>query len=183
MPPNVPTTFTADAGSAVPAANILIITADDITGNNQSGIQSVAGAGQTGGDGMPLAANELQVQLTNRIQGSGSTVGAATADLITFDLGATPGVYTFDVRVSAFESTTPAGAGYSLFYAFRTTGAAATLIDNTDRINHEEAAITGANALAVASGNNVVIRVTGVSDGGAGYNINWNADGYYTFVS
>lgn len=172
--PAVATTYNADSGSAVPAANILIVSADDTTANNNNGLQTAAGAGEG------LNANEVQVQLTNRIQGSGTTSNANTTDLITLPLGATPGTYSFIVNLCAFDSATPASASYKLFFGFRTDGATATLIDDVDRINHEEAALSAANATAVASGNNAVVRVTGV----AGIDpLNWNAVGYYVFQS
>lgn len=173
VPANVATSYTTDNGTAVPSANVLQVRAIDVTDNNVNGIQVEGGLVEAG------ASNRVQIQLTNRVQGTGSTAGAVTADLVTLSLGATPGVFSFDVKVAGFNSSTPAGAGYSLFYTFRTDGASATLVDNVDRINHEEAALNDANATAVASGNNMIIRVTGV----AALNINWNCDGYYTFVS
>jgi len=166
LPPSVPLSFTTDSGIATPVANNLNILADDTTNNNANGL-TTSGAGNT-----------VTVLLTNRLQGTGSTVDAATSDIITFSLGATPGTYAFEVRVAGFESTTPAGVGYSLFGTVRTTGAAGTVAGTVDRINNEEAALVLANATIVASGNNAVVQVTGV----AGFTISWSVVGLYTFV-
>lgn len=165
LPPAVPLQFTADdATIAVPAANNLNLFTVDTTVNNNNGIQSTA-AGAT-----------VTTQLTNRLQGTGSTVDTGTADLITFSLGATPGVYTFEINAAGFESTTPAGCGYSVFGTARTTGAAASIIGTPDKIVNEEAALTSCDISMVASGNDVIIRATG---SGGGLTVNWNAVGYY----
>lgn len=120
-------------------------------------------------------ANAATVILSNRVTGTGSTVGATTADLITFALGATPGVFTLETSVSGFETTTPAGCGYNIFGTVRTTGAAATLVGTPDKIVNEEAALTLCDVNMVVSGNNVIIRATGT----VGLTSGWNAVGYY----
>lgn len=164
----IATTITGDSGGALsPTANNWNILGNDTTANNANGIRTT-GSGST-----------LTVELTNRIQGSGSTVGAVTSDIITLSLGATPGTYSFEVRIAAFEASTPASAGYSLFGTVRTTGAAAVLAGTVDRITNEEAAITGANATIIVSGNNAVVQVIGV----AALTIQWQAVGLYTFAS
>jgi hypothetical protein len=119
------------------------------------------------------------VQLTNRIQGTGSTVGAVTTDLVTFSLGSTPATYVIEANCAAFESTTPAGAGYSLFGTIRTTGAAASLVGTPDKINNEDAALISCNADIIASDNNLVLRVTGT----AGLTVDWSIVGYYVKVT
>lgn len=163
LPPAVPLQFTTDSGVAVPVANNLNVLANDTTADDTDGI-TTSGAGAT-----------VTVLLTNRVQGSGSTIGAVTTDLVTFALGATPGTYTFEVNTSAFESTTPASAGYSLFGTVRTTGAAAVLVGTPDKIVNEEAALTGCDINLVVSGNNAIIRSTGT----AGLTVGWNSVGYY----
>lgn len=97
-----------------------------------------------------------------------TTVGVSTADLITIPLGSTPNTFQFEARVKAFNSSTPAGSGYSVFGTLRTDGATATLIGNQD-IFSEEVALTAADAYFIASGNNAVLQVLGV----ALLTINW----------
>lgn len=104
-------------------------------------------------------------------KGTATTVGATTQNLITYPLGGTPGTFQFEARVRAFESTTPAGAGYNLYGTFRTDGATATLIGYQPILN-EDAALSDADAYFVASGNNAVLQVLGVT----GLTISWSGE-------
>lgn len=169
IPPIIPTSFVTDINSpAIPAANILNVPGGDVTTDNANGIQTDGSSGS----------NTLTVQLTNRLQGTGSTVGAVTADLVTLSLGATPATFVIEANFAAFESTTPAGAGYSLFGTVRTTGAAASLVGTPDKINNENAALVPSTADIVVSGNDVILRVTGT----AALSVNWAVVGYYVRV-
>ncbi len=125
-----------------------------------------------GGTGITITngAGTISVAKTNANSGTGSTIDAVTADLITIALGGTAGTYHIQASVSGFESTTPAGTGYRLTAAVRTTGVAGTLI-GVDKIVSEEAALVAADATIVVSGNNAIIRVTGI----AGLTINFSA--------
>lgn len=100
-----------------------------------------------------------------------TTVGATTANLITVALGAVAGTFQFEARVKAFESTTPAGAGYNLYATFTTDGVAATLVGNQDVFN-EDVALAAADAYFIASGNNAVLQVLGV----AGLTLDWSGE-------
>lgn len=169
VPPSVATTYVTDVNSpAIPAANILNVLGNDTTINNANGIQTDGSSGS----------NTLTIQLTNRLQGTTTTVGAVNGNTVTFALGATPGTYAIEARIAGFESTTPAGVGYSLFGSVRTDGATATIVGTVDRINNEEAALVAASATMVASGNNLIIQVLGV----VGLTINWSTVALYTFV-
>lgn len=167
VPPTVATSYVTDVNSpAIPALNVLNVVGGSTTTFDIDGIRTDGSSGS----------NTLTIQLTNVVSGSGSTTGAVTSDIVTFSLGATPGTFVFDLRVAAFESTTPAGAGYELFGSTRTTGVAATLIGTPDKVVNEEAALAGANADIVVSGNNAIVRVTGV----AALTLNWVVQGIYT---
>lgn len=113
---------------------------------------------------------QLGVQINSIFfSGSGTTVGAVTADIITISLAATPATWNLEASVSAFESSTPAGAAYQLFTGARTNGAAATAIGSVDQVVNEDAALVTGNATIVISGNSAILRVTGV----AGLTIQW----------
>ena len=157
-------TLTGDSGGAIgsdAAFNINIVGGTNITV-----------------DGNPVT-HTLTISQDNRLEGTGQTVGAVTTDLITFDLGATPGVYTFDIRIAGFDAADSLGIGYTLVGAVRTSGAAATLLPSQALDQFEELAIIGATAAIVAVANTAVIRVTGV----AAKTINWAANAEYIFVS
>ncbi len=117
-------------------------------------------------------AGTIDLKVTETIiSGTGSTVGTATADLITFPLGGTPGTFQFEARVKGFEATTPAGAGYNLYATFTTNGTTASLVGVQDVFNVNPA-LTAASATFIASGNNAVLRVQGVT----ALTINWSAE-------
>jgi len=158
-------TLTGDVGGAVGpdgAFNINLLTGEGLTTT-----------------GVPVSNTITITRDDTPYSGTGQTVGAVTADLITIPLGATPATYAIEARIAGFESTTPAGCGYSLFATFRTTGAAAVVCGTVDKITNEEAALIAANATMVASGNNAVVQVTGV----AALTINWKAFTIQTMVS
>jgi hypothetical protein len=157
-------TLTGDTGGAVGP-----------DGANNINLLTGVGLTSTGNPGT----NTITFTLDGGSEGTTTTVGAVTGDVITIALGATPATYTFEARISAFESTTPAGAGYQIFGAVRTTGVAATLIGTPDVIVNEEAALVTGDADLVVSANNAIFRVTGV----AGLTIDWKASSLYTMVT
>ncbi len=95
-------------------------------------------------------------------KGITTTIGAVTSDLITVSLGMIAGTFQFEARVKAFESTTPAGAGYNIYGTFTTDGMASTLVGDQSIFN-EDIALSTADAYFVASGNNAILRVLGVA--------------------
>lgn len=113
------------------------------------------------------------------VEGTATTSGAVTGDLITLALGGTAATYTINALIAGFESTTPAGAGYKVLGIVRTDGATATVVGVPDVNGDEEAALTGADANIVASGNNAIVRVTGV----ALLDINWVASAQFIEVT
>lgn len=123
--------------------------------------------------------NTLTISSTNVLNGTGTTVGAATADLITFPLGATPSAWKFRFELIAYEAGTPAAAGYQINASFRTTGAAATVISVPDADEDEDIVLIPSDWSVIASANNMIVRVTGT----AGLTINWKVQGYYISVS
>lgn len=168
VPPIVPTTFVTDVDSpAIPIANILNVLGNDTTENNNNGIRTDGSSGS----------NTLTVQITNRLQGSVSTSGATTGDIITF----TPtviGTYSIEYRVAAYNETSLLGAGYSMFGAIRFDGVNSNICDIFDEIVNEEGTMTNVDIAVVVSGANVILRATGY----ALQDINWSSVGLYTFI-
>ncbi len=170
-PPAVPTDFVTDNGTAVPALNILLVNGKDSTENNSNGILTKGGVVGTG------TSNEMDVVLTNRLAGTGTTVGVGTADIITF----TPtviGTYSLEYRTAAYNTTSSLGAGYSFFGAIRFDGVNSNICDAFDEINNEEGAMTAVDLSMAVAGANVILRATGY----AAQTINWSSVGLYTFI-
>lgn len=152
------TTFVTDSGSAAPAANILNI---------------------LGGTGAETSAsgNTVTVTVSDLVEGTGTTIGAVTADLITFSLGAAAAVYHIVADIAGYDITTPSGVTYEVINGIRTTGAAITFT-GFDDLNAFEEVLTGCSAEFQSSGNNLIVRVTG----SAGVTIRWKATLRYTKV-
>ncbi len=170
--PTVPTSFVTQDGTAVPAANVLIINGVDSTENNVNGIITKGGVAGTG------TANEVDVVITNRLQGSANTVGAVTAPLATMNLGAVAGNYAFQVYVSGFMASAPAGTAYSILACIRTDGATATLVATSDETFVEDAALATSDIQVAVSGNSIVINAIGI----AATTIRWNVVSTYVFI-
>lgn len=120
------------------------------------------------------------VAITNTFlaEGTGSTTGAVTDDLITLTLSGSATAYRFEIYVVGFEATGPGACGYSITGTVRTTGAAATVVGTPDKNTDEDAALAGADCNLVASSNTAIIRVTGV----AALTINWRTSINYINV-
>lgn len=173
--PAVATQFTADdATVAIPAANNLNVLARGTTDDRASnGVQTTAD---------PNNGDNLYIELTNRVYGTASVTGAVTGDIITFDLGGDAAVYRFHLHVTGRDTSSGDGVGYSLFGSIRTDGAAATVIDTAFQDADEDASLGAAQMAFVASGNNMVLRATGVTDGMDDRTISYAAYGYYIVV-
>ena len=178
-PPSVPTNFETDIGNsnpsvspgtAIPAANLIKILGRETSLNNDLGIQT---------DADPNNGNVIYVELTNRIQNTTTTNNNTPTTITSFSLGTTPGVYTFDVNIAAFDVTDSLGIGYSIFGTERSDGKTAVIWGTPDKIVNEETGTSAADANIVASGNNVIIQITGIT----GKTINWNSISTYVFVS
>ncbi len=170
-PPSVPTDFVTQNGTAVPALNILLVNGIDSTENNVNGIITKGGVVGTG------TSNEMDIVITNRMAGSGTTVGAASADIITF----TPtviGSYAVEYRTAAYNTTSSIGAGYSFFGTARFDGATSTLCGMVNELLSEEGTMTNDDIIMTVSGANIVLRVTGY----LGQTINWSSVALYTFI-
>ena len=168
LPPSVPLQFTADdATTAVPAANNLNVFSIENTANNDNGVRTTA-SGST-----------MTVQLTNRKTATVTTSDATPTVIMTFALGATPGIYYFEGNLVAHDVTDTSGGVYTFVSGFRTSGAAATEISSEFKDVFEEASMATADFSISASANNFVITVTGI----AAKTINWNSILTYRFVS
>ncbi len=171
VPPIVPTSFITQDGTAVPAANILLVNGFDSDENNDNGIITKGGVVGTG------TSNEVDVVITNRVTGTTTTVGLASSTIATYTPSVV-GTYAFEFRISVYNTTSLLGAGYSLFGAIRFDGVNSNVCDIFDEIINEEAAMTALDITVSVSGANILVVGTGY----AAQTINWAAVGLYTFV-
>ena len=174
IPPIIPTNFQTQDGTAVPAANILIVNGFDSDEDNANGIITKGGVVGTG------TANEVDVVLTNRITGAATTTDGVTPQTVySFPLGGAPATYLLEVRIVGFNVTDNLSAGYTSYRVLRTTGAAATEINATPGIISEETTMTGVLVVNGVSVNDATLTVTGL----AGKVINWIALTTYIMVT
>lgn len=168
VPPTVANSYVTDVNSpAIPAANVLNVLGNDTTVNNVNGVRTDGSSGS----------NTLTVQLTNRLQGTVTTVGIVTSAMITFT-PPTLGTYAIECRIAAYNTTGSLGAGYSVFGTARFDGVNSNLSGTPDKITNEEGTMSSANVTMTVSGANILINAVGY----AAQTINWSAVGLYTFV-
>lgn len=163
--PAVPTTFHTDSGDAIPVGNAISIVTPG------GGTQGIA----TSGSGSTITITVADTTLTGTV----NTIGAVTGDVITLALGAIPGTYTFDCKITGYDITSSIGAGYTIVGAVRTTGGAAVLIAGQAVDSFEEGALSAGSAALVVNANNAIFRITGT----AGETVHWKAEAAYVFIS
>lgn len=165
-PPEVPTEFVTEDGSAIPAANILNVTAEDIPDNNDEGIQTIAD---------PDLSNNLVIQLTNRVRNDVVTNDDTPTNLISFGLGGSPGVVIIQGNVVAYNVTDDLGATYTLNGSARTNGLTGVEIGSELKDVFEEGGMVATDFTFGVAGNQAFIDVTGLP----GKTINWSA--FFTY--
>ena len=155
LPPDVPTSFVADTGTAIPAAHVLNVKGSSTTTSNDNGIDTIAN---------PNSSNNLYVRLTNRLEGSATSTNGATANIVTFALqSGSAAVYRFSFDVSGRDTVSGDGVGYSVDATFRTDGSAATVISAPYVDDDEDASLIAASITMIASSNNAILQATGVA--------------------
>lgn len=167
VPGNVPTSFVANSGTAVPVVNVLNILASSTIANNANGITTIA------------SGNTVTIDLTNRGYGTVTTTNATPTTIITFPLGAVAGLYTIQGTVGGFIPASNAGGSYDFFASVKTTGVTATEIGVDYDTQIEDVVMAPSDINVAVSGNNVLVQVQGL----AGTTINWVAEFLYTVVN
>lgn len=156
LPPSVPTSFVTDSGTAIPVGNILNVVTP---GGGTSGIATSA----------PGPSNTILITLSGFTSGTGTTIGATTADLITIsptDLKS----FSIQCLVAGYDTANNETLGGELLGIGRKSGTV-TIVGTPDKSDETDAALSAGSYDLVASGANFVVRVTGV----AGRTIDWSA--------
>lgn len=149
-------------------------------GSGGGGSGDVVANGTLTDNALIIGDGSTTVQASNQLlaEGTAQTVGNVTADVITLDLGGSAAGYRLEAMVVGFESTTPAAPDFSIRGGARTTGAASAVI-GTPTKEGEGDTLTETDVEFIASGNNLIVRVTGET----GLTINWRASMRYISVS
>lgn len=137
LPANIPTQFTEDSGTAVPAANNLNIFGAD-------GIKTT-GSGST----VTVGFN----------QGTNTTLGIATSTILTL----TPpdnDTTTFQILISGYDATSNLGVGGQIIGTIRKTAGVVTVLGTPDIIKNGDFPLNGSTYTIVASGGDVLVQAT-----------------------
>ena len=140
LPPNVPTQFVENSGSATPALNIL-----NVVGGN--------GIFTTG------SGNTVTVKFN---EGTNTTIGAVTSTILTL----TPpdnDTTTFQILISGYDSTADLGVGGQIVGTVRKTGGVVTVLGTPDVIKNGDAIINESTFTIVAVGATVEVQATSAS--------------------
>lgn len=174
LPPSVATQYQTDNGTAVPAANILLVNGKESSENNANGIIVKGGVVGTG------TPNEVDVTLTNRMSGSVTTTNATPTEIISpFALGGVDATYAFDITVVAINTTDHKGWSAKTFGTLRTDGTNAFVVGAQDNFEDVDTGMETVGISIIFSGNDFSIEVTGI----AAKTIKWSAVVTYVKVS
>lgn len=172
--PTVPTSFTGNNGTVgIPAANNINLLGAETSANNDNGIKTEAN---------PNLSNNFLIELTNRIQGTGTTTDNTTVIvLFTFPLGTTDGTYLLDSKLVVYNLTDGISAAFSSKVCVRTTGSQAFLISTDNFFISEEGAMSNLDIANIVdqAGNTFSVEVTGL----AGKTVHYRVLTGYIFVS
>jgi len=169
LPPNIPTSFVTDNGTAIPSSNTLNVNGGETSIDNDNGIMVIAN---------PDLSNNLEILLTNRLQGIATSVNGSVEDLITFNLGSASASYRFEFEIAGRDTSTNDCIGYTMFGSAKTDGSTSIIIASPFIDNDEDSALISASLNLVSSGNDVIVQVTGV----LGQTINYKGVGTYVVV-
>lgn len=124
-----------------------------------------------------LAAGYTITADANASQGVGTTVGATTATLAPIAIPPNSAA-TLSAIVTGYEAGTPAQASFSIFGGAVTGSGAPSLPTAASQVSCVDAALNGAAAAFVITGNDVAVQVTGV----AGKTIVWRVTTYAAYA-
>lgn len=105
----------------------------------------------------------IDLSVTSTISGTATSVNGSTEDLITLALGASPACYRFTFNIAGRDTATNDCVGYSLEGTVKTDGAVAAVVASPFTDNDEDAPLIAASIDLVASLNNAILQVTGVT--------------------
>ncbi len=167
VPPTVATSYVTDNGTtAIPALNVLNVNGGSVTTDNVNGIATRAN---------PDLSKFLEIDLTNRLTGSGTSINGSTVTLIDFPLIDNQS-YRFTFDVIGRDTTSGDTYGYKFFATVKRIAGVSSIVD-TPFDDSDEDNIAASLAIVI-SVNDVHVDATGV----AGTTIIYKAVGTYVVV-
>lgn len=171
VPPAVPTSFVTQDGTAVPAANILIVNATDSIENNSNGVITKGGVVGTG------TSNELDVVLTNRIHVTATTSdGGGQTQNVTVMTPVNASAVEFSTSFIGYDTANNEAAGGYQEGIARALGGVVSVVGTNDSLDEADPGLVSVDWNIVASGANLQAQLVGV----AGRTINWTV--LFTFT-
>lgn len=154
------TQFNEDTGTATPVAGVINV---------------------LGGDGITTtgSGNTITISIQNATVDTVVTKDATsqTQILSTVDCSAV-GTYFITTQLSAFESTVPGAVGGQLYTTVISDGVTATVVDDTDSVDHRSASMLTVSFSVVTAGTNANVTVVGIG----GTTINWGGITVYVYI-
>lgn len=172
IPPVIATQYVTQDGTAVPAANILIVDGFDSIENNVNGIITKGGVVGTG------TSNEIDVVLTNRIQVTATTVGVQT-QTVTVMTPSNLSAVEFSASFIGYDVANDEAGGGSQEGIARKSAGAAHIVGTNDVFDESDIGLIAVDWNIAASGGDLAAEFTGV----AGRTISWTALFTYTQTS
>lgn len=161
IPPEIPTSFVTDNGTAIPDLNILNVKGLDDIQNNENGIFTRAN---------PNLSNNLEIVLSNRIMVSATTIGATT-EIVNVYIPPASSSQTFIVRIVGYDSTNNESSNGVLMGGSNVSGAGAVVVVGTNDAFDESSpgvipppGMTATDWDVVTDGAALQISFTGVLD-------------------
>jgi len=163
VPPAVPTSFVTDDGTAIPAANILLVNGYDSVENNDNGIMTRAN---------PDLSNNLEVILTNRISVSSTTSdGGGQTQSVTLMTPTNATGLNFECTFVGYDAINDEVAGGDQEGISRKSGGVVTIVGLNDSFDQSDAGLNAVDWNVIASGGDIQAQFVGV----AGRTIVWRA--------
>jgi len=168
VPPDVPTSFITDDGTAIPLVNILNVDGLDSIENNNDGIVTRAN---------PDLGNNLEIILTNRISVTAITSdGAGQTQTVTLMTPTNATAIEFNSSFIGYDSANDEAAGGAQEGIARKSAGAVTVIGTNDSFDESDAGLLTVDWDIIASGGDLIARFIGV----AGRTIVWRCT--FTYI-
>ena len=118
----------------------------------------------------------IDLEIAQSVNHTVTTTDATPTTIISFSLGATPGVYTFMGSLAAYNTTDTTGGSYTFAAGTRTSG---TELGVEYKDEFEDTGMVSSDFNIITSANSLVIQVVGL----ASKTIDWVCNLNYIFVS